>query len=168
MPVEFVVVPPRIFLVFLGGVLLVVLLSVVLKRGSTARKITALVIVLAVLGIVALLFYRPTVVSVQEPGFSVKRFRERSVLWTEVTEAKRIGDLSGSVYRPTRRIAGVSLGSYRVGRFRLQDGGTARVAMQQSRDALLIVTRDERYLFALIDNDELVEVVSRFIEVSEQ
>jgi len=168
MPVEFVVVAPRIFLIFLGVVLLVVLLAMILKRGNTRRKITALVIVLVVLGGVALMFYRPTVVSVGERGLTVKRFLARTVLWTEVTEATRIGDLSASEYRPTRRVVGVSLGSYRVGTFRLKDGGRAQAVMEQTREALLIATPKERYLFALADNDELVEAVGRIVEVSDR
>jgi hypothetical protein len=87
--VEFVSVLPRIFPVFIGAVLLVVLLSMVFKRGSAARKITALVIVLVVLGVVAFLFYRPSVVSVDEQGLAVKRFRIRSVAWPEVYETFR-------------------------------------------------------------------------------
>jgi hypothetical protein len=169
MPVEYVVLPPRIFLVFLAAVLLVVLVSMLVKRGSTARKITALVIVLVVIGIVALLFYRPTVVTVSEQGFVLKRFRERTVAWSEVSEATRIEDLSVSEHRTARRIVGVSLGTYRVGTFRLQDGGTARAAMEQDRNALLIVTAaGERYLFALNENDKLVEVFSRFTAVGGQ
>jgi hypothetical protein len=166
--VEFVSVPPRIFLVFIGAVLLVVLLSMVLKRGSAARKITALVIVLVVLGVVTFLFYRPTVVSVDEQGLAVKRFRIRSVAWPEVSEAIRIGDLSGSEYRPTVRIEGVSLGAYKVGTFRLQNGDRVQAVMEQDRDALLIATTGEGYLFALNDNEGLVEAVGRFVEVSEQ
>jgi hypothetical protein len=42
MAVEFVVVPPRIFLVLLAVVLLIVLLSMFLKRGSIARKMIAM------------------------------------------------------------------------------------------------------------------------------
>ena len=166
MPVEFVLSPPRMFLAFLGAVLLIVVLSMLLKRGSVARKITALVIVLVVIGVVAIMFYRPTVLTVGEGGFVLKRFGERSVAWTEVTEVVRIEDLSASVYRPSGRIAGVGWGSYRVGRFRLRDGGAARVAMQQDRDALLIVTAQQRYLFAMSRNDELFEAVDRFVAES--
>ena len=168
MPVEFVVVAPRVFLIVLGVVLLVVLSAMILKRGNTRRKITALVIVLVVLGGVALMFYRPTVVSVGERGLTVKRFLARTVLWTEVTEATRIGDLAASEYRPIRRVVGVSLGSYRVGTFRLKDGGRAQAVMEQTREALLIATPKERYLFALADNDELVEAVGRIVEVSDR
>ena len=168
MAVEFVAVPPRIFLVFLGVVLLVVLLSMILKRGGATNKIVALVIVLVVLGVVAFVFYRPTVVSVDEQGFSVKRFRERKVAWSEVSEAIRIGDLSNSEYRPRARIVGVSLGAYKVGAFRLNNGDKVQAVMKQDRDALLIVTSREGYLFALTENQELVEAIGRFVDVREQ
>ena len=168
MPVDFVVVPPKIFLFFLGGVLLVVLLAVILKRGDIRKKMTALVIALVVIGGVAFLFYRPTVVSVGERGFSMKRFLARSVPWAEVTEVKWIGDLPASEYRPTRRVVGVSLGSYRVGTFRLKDGGRAQAVMEQTRDAYLIVTAKDRYLFALADGDRFAEAVGRFVEVSKR
>jgi hypothetical protein len=168
MPIEFVVLPPRMFLVFLGAVLLVVLLSMFFKRENTARKITALVIVLVVLGVVAFLFYRPTVVSVNEQGLVVRRFRERSLLWTEVIEAERIADLPDSEYRPVRRILGVSLGAYKAGKFRLQNGDTAQVVMEQDRDALFIGTAGDRYLFALDENESFVEAVGRFVELDGQ
>jgi hypothetical protein len=168
MPVEFVVVAPRIFLIVLGVVLLIVLSAIILKRGDTKKKITAMVIVLAVLGGIAFLIYRPTVVSVGERGLTLRRFLPRTVLWSDVTEAKRIGDLPTSEYRPTRRVVGVSLGSYRVGTFRLKDGGRAQAVMEQTQEALLIVTPKERYLFALAYNDELVEAVGRIVEVSDR
>ena len=168
MAVEFVAVPPRIFLVFLGAVLLVVLLSMIFKRGGAVNKITALVIVLVVLGVVAFVFYRPTVVSVGEQGFSVNRFRERKVAWSEVSEAIRIEDLSSSEYRPRARIVGVSLGAYKVGAFRLNNGDKVQAVMEQGRDALLVVTSPEGYLFALAENQELVEAVGRFVDVREQ
>ncbi len=168
MTVEFVVVPPRIFLVLLAVVLLIVLLSTFLKRGSIARKMAALVIVLAVLGVVAFLFYRPTVVAVGEQGIAVKRFRERTVPWSDVSEAEWIEDLSVSEYRPTRRIVGVGLGAYKVGKFRLRNGVAVQVVMEQDRDALFIGTARENYLFALDENDGLVEAVGRFLEVGAQ
>ena len=168
MPIEFVVLPPRIFLVFLGAVLLVVLLSMFFKRGSTARKITALVIVLVVLGVVAFLFYRPTVVSVDGPGLAVRRFREHSLLWREVIEARRIADLPASEYRPVRRILGVSLGAYKVGKFRLQNGDTVQVVMEQDRDALFVGTAGNGYLFALDENESFVEAIGRFVELNGQ
>jgi hypothetical protein len=168
MAVEFVVVPPRIFLVLLAVVLLIVLLSMFLKRGSIARKMIAMVIVLAVLGVVAFLFYRPTVVAVNEQGLAVKRFRERTVLWAQVSEAEWIADLSVSEYRPAQRIVGVGLGAYKVGKFRLQNGVTAQAVMEQDRNALFIGTVSEKYLFALDVNEGLVEAVGRFLEVGRQ
>jgi hypothetical protein len=168
MPIEFVVLPPRMFLVFLGAMLLVVLLSMFFKRENTARKITALVIVLVVLGVVAFLFYRPTVVSVNEQGLVLRRFREHSLLWAEVIEAERIADLPDSEYRPVRRILGVSLGAYKAGKFRLQNGDTAQVVMEQDRDALFIGTAGDRYLFALDENESFVEAVGRFVELDGQ
>ena len=168
MTAEFVVAAPRIFLVLLAVVLLIVLLSTFLKAGSIARKFTALVIVLVALGVVAFLFYRPTVVAVGKQGFAVKRFRERSVPWTDVIEAEWIEDLSVSEYRPTRRIVGVGLGAYKVGKFRLQNGVAVQVVMEQDRDALFIGTARENYLLALDENDGLVEAVGRFLEVGAQ
>jgi hypothetical protein len=168
MPIELVVLPPRIFLVFLGTVLLVVLLSMFFKRESIGRKITALVIVLALLGVVAFLFYRPTVVVVDEQGLVVKRFREQRLLWTEVTEAARIADLPASEYRPVRRILGVSLGAYKAGKFRLQNGNIVQVVAQQDRDALFVGTAGDGYLFALNESDSFAEAVGRFVELDGQ
>jgi len=42
------------------------------------------------------------------------------------------------------------------------------VVMEQDRDALFIGTARENYLFALDENDGLVEAVGRFLEVGAQ
>jgi hypothetical protein len=162
---EFTVVPPRVFLWFLGVILLIVIVSMFLKKGSSVQKIAALVIVLVVLGVVAFVFYRPTVVSIDEHGVSVKRFREQSILWSEVQTAEWIADLADSQFRPKARILGASLGLYKVGTFRLRDGSKARVVMEQDREALLIATVEQQHLFALEENEALIDAVAAHIEV---
>jgi hypothetical protein len=48
-------------LLFLGAVLLISVFLLFLKKGSRIRKITALVIVVVLLGVVDFIFYRPTI-----------------------------------------------------------------------------------------------------------
>ena len=162
---EFVINPPRIFLAVIGGVLLVVVLSMFLKRGDTGRKLAALAITVVVLAVVTFLFYRPAVLTVDDSGISVRRFRVSDVSWTEVRSAERIMDLSSSPYRPTNRVVGVGLGAYKVGTFRLRDGSTARVTMEQDREVLLVSAEQQLYLFAVNDQEQLVAAVARYIEV---
>jgi len=163
--IEFVIHPPRVFLAVVGAVLLVVVLSMFLKRGDSGRKLTALAITAVVLGVVTFLFYRPTVLSVDEHGFSLRRFRENRISWAEIRSAERIVDLPNSPQQPANRIVGVGLGVYKVGTFRLRDGRTARVTMEQDREALLLVAREQLYLFALNDQEQLIAAVDRYIEV---
>ena len=162
---EFVINPPRIFLAVIGGVLLVVVLSMFLKRGDTGRKLAALAITVVVLAVVTFLFYRPAVLTVDDSGISVRRFRVSDVSWTEVRSAERIMDLSSSPYRPTNRVVGVGLGAYKVGTFRLRDGSTARVTMEQDREVLLVSAEQQLYLFAVNDQEQLVAAIARYIEV---
>ena len=109
MIVEFTIVPPRVFLLFLGAVLLISVFSLFLKKSNSIRKITALVIVVVLLGVVDFFFYRPAIVSVDDRGISVKRFRGYNLSWSEVQTAKRIADLSASLSRPKARLVGASL-----------------------------------------------------------
>jgi hypothetical protein len=102
--VEFTIVPPRVFLLFLGAVLLINVFSLFLKKGSSIRKITALVIVVVLPGVAAFILYRPTIVSEDERGISVKRFRGYNLSWSDVQTAKRIADLSASLSRPKARL----------------------------------------------------------------
>lgn len=165
---EFTVTPPKVFLLFLAAIALIVVFSMVLKRGGTGRKIAAFVIVLVVLGIVAFIFYRPTVVSVDDRGFAVKRFRQRSVSWSDVSRAEWIADLPESEYRPKARIVGVGLGQYRIGTFRLKNGQTAQVVTEQDREALLIATAEQQYLFALSENEKLIDAVAGYIDLQRE
>ena len=150
MIVEFTIVPPRIFLLFLGAVLLISVFLLFLKKGSSIRKITALVIVVVLLGVVDFIFYRPTIVSVDDRGISVKRFRGYNLSWSDVQTAKRIADLSASLGRPKARLVGASLGTYKVGKFRLENGSSARVVMEQDVEAILITTAEEQHLVTSI------------------
>jgi uncharacterized membrane protein len=75
-------------LLFLGAVLLISVFLLFLKKGSRIRKITALVIVVVLLGVVDFIFYRPTIVSVDDRGISVKRFRGYNLSWSDVQNGK--------------------------------------------------------------------------------
>jgi len=60
--------------------------------------------------------------------------------------AKRIADLSASLSRPKARLVGASLGTYNVGKFRIENGSSARVVMEQDVEAMLITTAEEQHL----------------------
>jgi hypothetical protein len=146
MIVEFTIAPPRVFLLFLGAVLLISVFSLFLKKSNSIRKITALVIVVVLLGVVDFFFYRPAIVSVDDRGISVKRFRGYNLSWSDVQNGKtNCGSLS--VPKPAQGAACWSQpGTYKVGEFRIENGSSARVVMEQDVEAMLITTAEEQHL----------------------
>ncbi|HKJ85944.1 MAG TPA: hypothetical protein VKA06_07700, partial [Spirochaetia bacterium] len=67
---EFVLSPPAAILYFSAAVLTVVVLSVLLKKGEPVKKAIGLGIAVVVLGLVVLVFYRPTTIAVDADGIS--------------------------------------------------------------------------------------------------
>jgi hypothetical protein len=81
--------------------------------------------------------------------------------WDEVDHAFLETDLPSSEFRPTVRTRGAAVGEYRTGRFMLSNGLPARVLMERSDAAIVLVTDDLTYLFAPEEIDGLADAVNR-------
>lgn len=152
--------PPNAILWVGIGVFVVGLASTVLKKGEWRRKIIALVIIAVVAGALVIVLYRPTTLTLDADGFRLSGVNGVEVSWDKVQNAYLEPNLRSSVYRPTLRTRGVALGDYRTGRFVLSNGDPARVMMERSDQAVVIVTGELTYLFAPDDLDLLVAAVN--------
>ena len=154
---EAVIAPPKMFWAIAGGILVIALLSLIIKKGNWQRKITALIIVVVILAGFMFVTYRPISLLVDSTGLSFRKVRTTNLLWHEIEQALYIENLIGSEYKPQTRMAGTGIGSYKVGRFRLRDGSPAHLYMEQEESVLLIRTAERRYLFGPKDIEPFVD-----------
>jgi len=155
--------PPRAVLWVALAVLGLTVASLFIKPGFWPRKLTALAIVLVVIGGVLLVAYRRTTLTVSERGLSLSSFMPLKLAWEEIDGAMLIEDLWSSPYRPVVKVRGISAGAYRSGVHRLANGGQARVLTEQRGQALLLKTGTALYLFACPGIAELAAEVGRYV-----
>lgn len=73
----------------------------------------------------------------------------RDIAWSEIQEVERVHDFLNTEYRLMLRTNGSAYGNFRAGYFRIASGSTLRVfILTENRDALVVRTHDETYLFA--------------------
>ncbi len=154
--------PPNAILFVAIGVVVVGLISVFLKRGKLARKLTVLVIVIAVAGGIVLVLYRSTTLTVGGEGLQMNGLSGIDLSWDDVEHAYLETNLGFSEYRPTVRTRGIAIGEYRSGQFLLSNGDSARVLMERSDQAVVIVTEELTYLFAPSEIEVLAEAINEF------
>lgn len=159
---EFVLSPPTAILYFSAAVLAVVVLSVLLKRGEPVKKAIGLGIAVVVLGLVVLVFYRPTTIAVDADGISIRGPGGTQLSWSEVESAVYEPNLPTSPFRPTVRTRGIAIGEYRSGLFLLSNGNRARVSMEQSDSAVVLRTPDLTYLLAPDDATGLAAAINEY------
>lgn len=159
---EFVLSPPPAILYFTAGVLAVVVLIVLLKKGELAKKAIGLGIAVVVLGLVVLIFYRPTTITVDSEGIAIRGPGGTELAWSEVESAVYEPNLPTSPFRPTVRTRGIAIGEYRAGLFLLSNGNRARVSMEQPDSAVVLRTTDLTYLLAPEDVAGLAAAINEY------
>ncbi|MFW6289027.1 MAG: PH domain-containing protein [Spirochaetota bacterium] len=159
---EFVLSPPPAILYFSAAVLAVVVLSVLLKQGQPVKKAIGLGIAVVVLGLVLLVFYRPTTIAVDSEGISIRGPGGTELGWSEVDSAVYEPNLATSPFRPTVRTRGIAIGEYRAGMFLLSNGNRARVSMEQSEAAVVLRTSDLTYVLAPDDAAGLAGAIDEY------
>lgn len=160
--IEIIFRPPNAILLVAIGVVVVGLISVFLKKGEVARKIMALVIVVAVAGVLLLVLYRSTTLTVDENGLRTSGLSGIDLSWADIEHAYRETNLRFSEYRPTVRTRGVAMGEYRSGRFLLSNGDNAHVLMERTDQAAVVVTEELTYLFAPSEIEVLFDAINQF------
>lgn len=156
---EFVLSPPAAILYLAGGVLLVALASIFLKKGERARKAIGIGIVVVVVVGIIVFAYRPVRITVDEEGLAVSGAGGVELAWQEIDSALFEPNLPASEYRPSVRTRGIALGDYRTGRFLLSNRDPARVFMERSDAAVVIRTDDLTYLLAPQDVEGLASAI---------
>jgi hypothetical protein len=142
--------------------------TVLLRKGERRRKITAVVIAVIVAGALLLVLYRPVTLTVGPEGVTTSGINSIDLSWNEISQAYLESNLPRSEYRPTVRTRGAAIGQYRTGRFLLSNGDSARVFMERSDAAVILVTADLTYLLAPEDVEGLAEAVDRFYTRAER
>jgi hypothetical protein len=160
--------PPNAILYVAIGVFVVGVASTFLRKGETRRKVVGLAIVTVVAGALVLFLYRPVTLLVDSEGIRMSGINGVELQWDEVENAYLEANLPASPYRPTVRTRGAAVGDYRSGRFLLSNGDPARVMMERSDQAVIIVTEDLTYLFAPDDIDLLVAAINQYRLIPEE
>jgi len=165
---DFVFRPPAAVLIVIGVVIVAAVASAFLKKGNTRRKITGIVITVVVGAVLLIVLYRPVTLTVDANGVRTTGLNPIELTWDEVDQAFLETDLTTSEFRPTVRTRGAAMGDYRTGRFMLSNGTRARVIMERSDLAVVLITNDLTYLFAPDDIDGLIEAVDLYYPGAEQ
>ena len=162
---QFTLQPPQAVLYIAGAVVAVALLSVFLKRGETVRKAVGIGFVVLFVAVIVYFLYRPVTITVGPEGIATSGTGSLEVSWADVTLASYERDLQSGEYRPTTRITGTAIGDFRTGRFRLAGGGTARLLMERTDAAVVLVTGDMTYLFGPRDVEGLAESIGKHLDM---
>lgn len=156
--VDIVIEAPKIVLWLVLGIGVVAVSSILLKKGTWARRLVSLAVAVLVSVLLLVSLYRPSRLSVTPEAFVDATYgRAVSTPWSEVKRAQVVAGFAGTGYRPTLKLNGTGLPTLKSGWYRLADGRKARVFIQSSADALALET--ERTLF-LLAPDRLVELVA--------
>jgi len=167
--VEIVIPAPSFILWVVIGLDVVVIASVLLKKGSLVRRLSALAVVAVVSVFLLVFLYRPIRLSVTDDAMvDATYFRSITVPWGDVTSAFLVPGFVESEYRPSFKVNGNSIPGLKTGWFKLANGRTARVLIQESPDALVLETNDTLWVLAPDRLDELVVALrERGVEVRE-
>jgi hypothetical protein len=157
---------PTLLLYVCIGVFVVALLSVLLKKGETWKRILTMGIVVVVCGAILLFFYRDKHLVVDEAGMHGNPYGQVSLEWGAVTKAVLVEDLGSSPYALRMRTNGVAVGSYRMGWFSLANGQKGFVFAEIPARALVLETSGLTYVLAPKQLDEMVAIAETHVTVT--
>lgn len=158
--------PPWLLLFLIVAIFVVVAASVAVGKKHRIRKALGLIIAAVALTVIVTRVYEPDSVTVEDGGIVANTYGEPRIPWSDVEQAIYIPRLATSEYRPTRRMGGTAFGGGQTGWFGLANGDRALVALQGSRDAVLIATRDTVYLFGPTDAKGFAQAIAEHVPLS--
>ncbi len=162
---EFVLRPPALLAIVLAAVVLAGIAAALLRKWGPIRKATAIVFVVVVCGGLLVFLYAGRRLTIDDRGIEIHALRSQSIPWSSVKDAIEVDNLPASPYETTQRSIGISLGSYRMGWYRLAGGGTAYAILTIADRALVIDTGSTRYVFGLPQMDDLLRETARHVTV---
>lgn len=104
--------PPQFLLWLVLGILGVVALSLLLKKGEWLRKGIAMGITVVVVMVLLVVFYRTSSITVDHRGLSSDTYGTTQIAWDDVERAIFMEKLSQTSFRPARRTNGTAVGDY--------------------------------------------------------
>ena len=153
-----------LFIIF-GAIFAVTVLTMLLKKGDTRKKIISLTILIVVFISVFYFFGRPSEIVIGDNGINSDVYGKISFSWDDVESARYIENYQETGYRPVMKLNGTAVQDFRAGKFRLSNKETVKLVTQKSDNAVLFVTDKETYLFAVDELDEMLKIVKKHIEV---
>ncbi|MFP4383686.1 MAG: PH domain-containing protein [Spirochaetia bacterium] len=132
--------PPAVMLFILIGVAAVVVLSLFLKKGEWKKKLFSLGITVVVIGVLIFVFQKPVTMTVSDQGVTYSRNKTTEIPWNTVDRMFIVEDYMNSPYRARLKTNGTAVGEYRTGWFKLENGDTAKLLMEQDETGLVLVT----------------------------
>lgn len=160
--------PPLFLFGILGAVLVVVIVSMFLKKGQIRQKIVTMVILVAVLGFIGFRFAKPITLTVDNQGLRYSNYGNTDIQWSEVESALVTSNLSETPYKPVLRTGGTAAGDLRTGWFKLENGEKAKLLMELPDQALIIRTDDGFFLFAPGDFTTFMAEVSKHVDIQQE
>jgi hypothetical protein len=152
--------PPWTIIALMVGVVIVVAISMFLKKGDRNKKISGLVILVIALGIVSWFTLKPASLTVTSQGISTTAYGGFKVDFNALAELKLADPLEKSGYEPTIKLNGMAIGSEKSGLFSLARGGNAKVFMRQDDSALILITNaGDTFILAPEEMEPFLEAV---------
>jgi hypothetical protein len=140
--------PPSFLLLILAGVVGIALFSLLRRQVTAVRRAVSIAIVIVVCGAVLLVAYRPRHLVVDDQGVRIGTTANQSVAWSEVSAARLVSDLGSSPWAPATRTAGTSIGAFRSGWFRLNNGASAYILMEAGNAAVIVEGAGKTFVYA--------------------
>jgi hypothetical protein len=150
-------------LFILIGVAAVVVLSLFLKKGEWKKKLISLGITVVIIGVLIFVFQKPVSLAVDEQGISYSRNKTTEIPWQTVNRVFIVEDYMNSPYRARLKTNGTAVGDYRTGWFKLENGETAKLLMEQDKTGLVIVTGETVHIIGPDDFSTFVNGVREYL-----
>jgi len=160
--------PPVLMPLIFGAVVLVAALAVLLKKMSMVRKVLGLGITVVVCGLLTFFLYRTTHLVADDAGLRMDTYGRQQLAWTEVTSARLVENLAASPWAPKVRTGGTSIGDFQSGWFKLANGLTGFLVVEQRGEALVIEGAGKVFVLAPKGIEELAAVVARHVTVTRE
>jgi len=157
---------PLAILIVAAAVFVVVVLAALLRKDVLWRKLLSVGFAFLLCGGLILWRYHDTKLVVDGQGIHADTYGKVNIAWSDVAKAQLIANIAASPYGPTNKAWGLGIGSSKMGWFRLRNGSTAFVTVENPEEALMIQTGSTTYVFGPNDFQAFVDAVAAHVTVT--
>ncbi|MDC7225656.1 MAG: PH domain-containing protein [Spirochaetales bacterium] len=150
-------------LIAFGIIMAIVLVLMILRPGQTNQKLLSIGILLVTFTVIYFILGRPANVVIDEKGIHTESYGKIDFEWSEVESAAIVEDYRNSKWNPEVKITGSGMPGFKTGRYRLDNGETAKIITQKSNKAVVFQTDDAIYLFAFDEIEKIIETASEYV-----